>query len=238
VPRTRYDVDRRGRDGATPLCEACWSGHVDVARLLLEHGAVVHGGDYRYTPLLLACRNGRADAAALLFDRGADNRASPEGLTPLYRACQYGHTKAALLCLDRGADVDQTAFGMTPFYIACAKGHVDAARLCLERGAFLWFRARINRDTSRTPYQAARFHRYEAMAAWLARVEAVGWAHYLSEPRYALVVLRELVSRRRAQRPREFTGKERVLEFLFPGDQTLIQAPRLPNELVPRVLRY
>ena len=123
MPRTRYDVDRRGRDGATPLCEACWSGHVDVARLLLEHGADVHGGDYRYTPLLLACRNGRADAAALLFDRGADNRASPEGLTPLYRACQYGHTKAALLCLDRGADVDQTAFGMTPFYIACAKGH-------------------------------------------------------------------------------------------------------------------
>ena len=40
-------VNGRNIDGATPLCDACSSGHVEVVQLLLENGAVVN------PPLLL-----------------------------------------------------------------------------------------------------------------------------------------------------------------------------------------
>jgi len=57
--------------------------------------------------------------------------------------------------------------------------------LLLDRGA----------DIERGPENAARVGGHPTMAAW-----QVGWARYLSEPRYALVVLRELVAGGRARR--------------------------------------
>ena len=103
------------------------------------------------------------------------------------------------------------------------------------------------------------------MAAWLARIqEAGGWKRHLSEPRYTLVVLRAIAARGDAWREREFHGKERVLDFLFPGHQpppranslasvkeavlNLLQPrrraqrhqppPRLPDDLFPIIARY
>jgi len=83
------------------------------------------------------------------------------------------------------------------------------------------------------------------MAAWLSRVRVLGWTRHLSEPRYKLVVLRELVARERARRERALPGKELVLNFLFPGDQPPPRAtkqakrgPRLPDELFSVIARY
>ena len=72
---------------------------------------------------------------------------------------------------------------------------------------------------TRPMHQIASQRGHVAMAAWLARVRTVGWVFYLSQPRYALVVLRRLAARGFARRARAFHGKERVLDFLFPGDQ-------------------
>mmetsp|Transcript_15457 Transcript_15457/g.47849 ORF Transcript_15457/g.47849 Transcript_15457/m.47849 type:complete len:150 (-) Transcript_15457:267-716(-) len=113
-----------------------------------------------------------------------------------------------------------------------ATGHVEAARLCLKHGAD------VNRTTDLeqwTPDDVAKENGHDAMAAWLARVRVSGWAKHLSEPRYALVVLRELVAGDRARREREFSGNERVLDFLFPGE-----APRQQETktCLPRVLDF
>ena len=93
-----------------------------------------------------------------------------------------------------------------------------------------------------TPHAAARHFGYPAMAAWLARITAVGWASYLSEPRYALAVLRELTARGRARRERTFHGKEYVLDLLFPDGRPNTRAnrdqPRLPDELFAIIARY
>ena len=60
-----------------------------------------------------------------------------------------------------------------------------------------------------------------------------------------LGILRELVARARARREHAFHGKERLLDFLFPGDQVPPQAnkqprrhTRLPDDLFPLIARF
>ena len=151
------------------------------------------------TPLYAACQNGHVDAATLCLDRGADlDRPDNDGDTPLHGACFNGCIDAARLLLDRGAEVDRAnQEGATPLHAACVDRHVNLARLCFAHGA----------DINRTPLATGPSNG-NGMFAWLARIRAVGWARYLSEPRYKLVVLRELAARGRARRERAFFGKE------------------------------
>ena len=221
------------------------------------------------TSLHDACASGRINDVILCLDRGDDiERADIDagwykhGMTPLLTACWKGHVDIMRLLLDRGAEVDRDRHDqVTPFQLACSNGFFDAARLCVERGAD-FKRADCNGRTSydivkRAVYDKAREGRLDerstasmsavyAMAAWLERIEvAGGWANYLSEPRYEMVILRALVASGRARRERAFFGKERVLDFLFPGAQPPPQAkeqvtqdPILPDDLFPLVARY
>jgi len=141
--------------------------------------------------------------------------------------------------LDRGADANRgtRAEGVTSLWLASANNQFGAVRLLLERGC------RFDQPFyGMTPHAAARHFGYPAMAAWLARITAVGWASYLSEPRYALAVLRELTARGRARRERTFHGKEYVLDLLFPDGRPNTRAnrdqPRLPDELFAIIARY
>ena len=244
------DVNKRSgpfgaTDGTTALHVACEKGRIGVATLCLDRGADIHLGDrYGATPLHLACFAGRVDLVLLCLDRGATvDRGNFWGQTPLFDACKAGHTDVARLCIERGAEVDPAEH--QPFYIACCYGHVDAARLCMERGADI---NRASAVTGRTPHDVARHSGHPAMAAWLARILAAGgWTRYISESRYKLVVLRELVARGRARRERVFPfakeqtplyGQEHIVDLLFPGDHARIDQPRLPDELFAIIVGY
>ena len=105
--------------------------------------------------------------------------------------------------------------------------------MCIEHGADTdWA------DTfGSSPYDYARRNGHAALAAWLARISAAGgWTRHLSEPRYELVVLRSLCARGRAQRAD--SGKEQLLDFLFPSDQSPLDQPHLPDELFSIIARY
>jgi len=67
------------------LMEACMDGHVQVARLLLDHGADVNMPPDSYeSPLTLSACGGHFELASLLIERGANlEEVNDEGYTPL-----------------------------------------------------------------------------------------------------------------------------------------------------------
>ena len=58
--------------GYTPLIQAAWRGHTDIATLLIEGGADVNAkGSDGHTPLIWATVNGHTDIIKLLRAHGA-----------------------------------------------------------------------------------------------------------------------------------------------------------------------
>jgi ankyrin repeat protein len=69
---TAQDVQAKNNDGDMPLHCACYSGHAEVVKALLEKGADLHTkNNDGYTPLYWACRYGYHDIAAILRGKGA-----------------------------------------------------------------------------------------------------------------------------------------------------------------------
>ena len=81
------------RGWSTPLHRASERGRVNVARLLIEHGADVSAKDKEQpTPLHWALKLSHADLAKLLIEHVADISAKDEyGHTPLQWASFGGH---------------------------------------------------------------------------------------------------------------------------------------------------
>ena len=125
--------------GWTPLHVAAYYGHLEVAELLLAHGADVqaqardHLGD---TPLLKAVIGQRVEMVALLLAHHADVRIpNLADATPLHKAAVYGDPAITQLLLDHGADVHaRNSGGQTPLTHAIFNRHKDSAGLLVQRG--------------------------------------------------------------------------------------------------------
>ena len=77
----------------TPLSIACQCGNIDVAEVLLDHGANVNHEDCEMqTPLLAACVAGHIEIVRLLLNRGANIDARDnQGLTGVFWAVDKSH---------------------------------------------------------------------------------------------------------------------------------------------------
>ncbi|VDB88203.1 unnamed protein product [Peniophora sp. CBMAI 1063] len=96
--------------GSTALFIAADMGKIDIARLLVTHGASVSmecidRPELRpWTILQIAAHKGHADIVRLLLDNGADVDGHSEGRpTPLYEAVNEGFIDVVRLLLSRGA---------------------------------------------------------------------------------------------------------------------------------------
>jgi len=119
---------------------ALHSGHVEVAQLLVEHGADTTAQDQDgWTPLHFALRNGHVEIVRFLVERGADPTArNKAGFTPLDLASVRGHVEIVQFLLENGKDPvaqHKNLKGSTSLHSASIGGHVEVAQLLVERGA-------------------------------------------------------------------------------------------------------
>ncbi|XP_065081217.1 ankyrin repeat domain-containing protein 49 [Ochlerotatus camptorhynchus] len=88
-------------DGYTPLHKACYNNNVEMAKLLLRHGANLEARtELGWTPLHSACKWNNAECVALLLQHGADINAHSQGdQTPLHITATVSNCRSTLVTL-------------------------------------------------------------------------------------------------------------------------------------------
>ncbi|KAH9888725.1 hypothetical protein F4778DRAFT_755098 [Xylariomycetidae sp. FL2044] len=134
------DVEVRDHIERTPLLWAATNGNVELAHVLLNHGANIAATNNRgRTALHLAAESNvkehREEMVKLLLSYGADPEATSDGAwTPLHNAAQAGFTAVVVQLLQAGANVNaELSNGMTPLHWAAFNGFEDVVRLLLAR---------------------------------------------------------------------------------------------------------
>ncbi len=127
-------------DGFQPLGLACFFGHYEVARFLVESGVEINfpsKNSQKVMPLHSAAASRSLDIARLLLEHGADPDARQDGgFTPLHEAAANGQLALVRLLVAHGADVNlsQTP-GQTALAFARQAGHKDVVEFLLHHGA-------------------------------------------------------------------------------------------------------
>ena len=117
--------------GNSPLHSACYSGKLDIVKLLiLEQSSNVNGENHQgNTPLGLACKAGHKDVVSFLLRLSTCdlNHRNKAGNTLLHIACLEGDFDiVSLLCSERDCIVDtRNRYGDTPLGLACNSGNSD-----------------------------------------------------------------------------------------------------------------
>jgi ankyrin repeat protein len=131
--------------GYTVLMAAAYSGDLQAAIWLVEHGADVNArSDAGCTALNGAAVCGNAALVKLLLDRGANPNVRYEEpctlgdfQTPAMNAAWHGHADCLKLLVERGADVNLQGgpFNRSPLLCAATTGSEETVRLLLASGA-------------------------------------------------------------------------------------------------------
>jgi ankyrin repeat protein len=132
----------KDKDDATPLLLASSSGHMDIAKRLVEHmdGRGLEQMDKRgRTALHLAVPACNVEMVSLLLSVGAKAMVSDKRReTALMLAISYGHLGIVKLLaehMEEGGLEVQDAMGRTAVHLALRAGHLDMAAALLSAGA-------------------------------------------------------------------------------------------------------
>ncbi len=134
----------------TPLFVASFNGHIEIVKILLEHGADINkintseGGD-EVTPLIAAVQCGHVEIVKILLDQGAyiDKPEVEHEFTPLVAAVQFGHVEIVKILLSSPlVDVDKRRKdGESALFFAIKAKQFSLMELLLERGAMIDFKS-------------------------------------------------------------------------------------------------
>lgn len=123
---------------ASALWIAAGSGHMNVVKLLVKHGANVnHCTETNSTPLRAACFDGRLDIVQYLVNHNADiNLPNIYNNTTLMIAAYKGHNEVVEYLLQKGAKVNHQAnCQATALHYSSECGHLEICTMLLEYGA-------------------------------------------------------------------------------------------------------
>ena len=200
--------------------EAIVRGHVEIAELLVRHGAI--RSTLALDPvqrLVAACR--RSDLATIR-DEIAKHPEFLGDAKPLFAATERNRREAAALLLDLGTSPNvESRDGERALHIAAYHGSVDVAELLIERGAEI---DPIGRQYDNTPLGGAMHCHSTRIIDLLGRFTRSVW-----EVGYAGKVdrLRELLAEK-PERARATGDGETLLMWLPPGDEaTAMEVARL-----------
>jgi ankyrin repeat protein len=183
IVKRRQDVNTKCSYRGTALHAASGQGHLDVARLLLEHRANPNPRDGRSRiPLQSAFDGGHLDIMELLLQYGADVDAQDgNDFGLLHDASYYGREDAVRLLLRHKADMDALgSLNQTPVHLATGQGYTEIVRLLLENGA------NVNATDSRynTPLDDAEREGFRDIVELLQSHGATSRRHELNHDRY------------------------------------------------------
>ena len=123
----RWDI----RDFDYPIIAAAHNRHIEIFRLLIEHGANAFiENNQGETAWMIVLQQGFIEAVKLLIEKGADVNSA---LIFTVRNCPFEVIK---LLIDKGADVNaKDNYGRTALMAAASKGSYEAVKLLIEKGA-------------------------------------------------------------------------------------------------------
>ncbi|XP_060553271.1 serine/threonine-protein phosphatase 6 regulatory ankyrin repeat subunit C-like isoform X2 [Ruditapes philippinarum] len=133
-------VNRQAKNGWSPLLVASEQGHLEVAKILLNHHARVDVFDEAHgkAALHLAAENGHDQVAdMLLWNKAYVNAKSKSGITPLHLAAQNGYnTLVRLLIQTHKASIDALSLAKkTPLHMAAQYGRLEVCNTLLKFNA-------------------------------------------------------------------------------------------------------
>src|SRR6266404_1409683 len=160
IKKKPQHINSQAGSHGTPFHATVYNGHIEVAKLLSQHGADVNAVSTRnkQTPFLLASYSGHLAIAKWLLNYNADvNYQDGDGLTPLHVAVVNGHLDIVQLLLAQNVEVNsRNNDRYTPLLLASEYGNVDIVQLLLNHNAD----PNVHNDDGRTPLHLAACNGY------------------------------------------------------------------------------
>lgn len=151
---------------STPLMIASSYNHYDIAKALIDNGALVNlrAGD-GFNALMEAVRTGNIEIAKLLIEHNSDiNIKNKDGKNMIMIACEKGNEEMFNLLIENNADINEkSSWGASALIYASEKGNINIMQYLIDNGIDVNGKADDNGDTpllwavtGQNPYEASK----------------------------------------------------------------------------------
>ena len=151
---------------STPLMIASSYGHYDIAKALIDNGALVNlrAGD-GFNALMEAVRTGNIEIAKLLIEHNSDiNIKNKDGKDMIMIACEKGNEEMFNILIENNADINEkSSWGASALIYASEKGNINIMQYLIDNGIDVNGKADDNGDTpllwavtGQNPYEASK----------------------------------------------------------------------------------
>ena len=150
----------------TSLMLASAFGHYDIAKALIDNGALVNlRADDGFNALMEAVRTDNIKMAKLLIEHDSDiNIKNKDGKNMIIIACEKGNEEMFNLLIENNADINEkSSWGASALIYASEKGNINIMQYLIDNGIDVNGKADDNGDTpllwavtGKNPYEASK----------------------------------------------------------------------------------